>query len=331
MCAAEQRTASWWAPEGDAVRCGLCPHRCLIGEGTRGICRVRENRGGTLLALTYGRVAAVQVDPIEKKPLYHFRPGAHILSIGSIGCNFHCGFCQNHLLVEGGAPLVSVSIPQIVRAAREGGSVGVAYTYNEPLIWFEFVLDCAREFRKAGMVNVLVTNGFISPEPLRELLPVIDAMNIDLKSMSPEFYRKNCGGMLPPVLETIRESTAATHVEVTSLLVTGENDSDEAVRAVVDFVAGIDPEIPLHLSRYFPQHRYSAPPTSPERLAAAWRIAREKLPYVYVGNFSLEGAEDTRCPRCGGVAVRRRGTRTNLSGLSGDRCASCGRTLRFVV
>lgn len=331
MSGTDLHPALHWHPEGIAVRCRLCPHRCLVSEGKRGICKVRENRGGTLFALTYGKVAAVQFDPVEKKPLYHFHPGRPILSIGSVGCNFHCGFCQNHLLVEGGAPLVPVPIPQLVRAAREGGSVGVAYTYNEPLIWFEFVLDCAREVRKAGMANVLVTNGFISPEPLRELLPVIDAMNIDLKSMNPEFYRKSCGGMLPPVLETIRESAAATHVEITSLLVTGENDSDEAIRAVVDFVAGIDPEIPLHLSRYFPQHRYTAPPTSPERLAAAWRIAREKLPYVYVGNFSLEGAEDTQCPHCGGVAVGRRGYRANLSGLSGDRCASCGGRLRFVV
>lgn len=273
----------------------------------------------------------MQVDPIEKKPLFHFHPGSHILSIGSIGCNFHCGFCQNHVLVEGGAPLVPAPIPRLLQAAREGGSVGIAYTYNEPLIWYEFVLDCAREFRKAGMVNVLVTNGFVSPGPLRELLPVIDAMNIDLKSMDPRFYRNRCGGLLPPVLETIRESTASAHVEVTNLMVTGENDSEEAVREAVDFVAGVDPEIPLHLSRYFPQHRYSAEPTPPERLEAAWRIAREKLPYVYVGNFPIEGAEDTRCPRCRAVVVRRRGYRTILSGLSGSSCASCGAALRFVI
>ncbi|GAB4373850.1 MAG: AmmeMemoRadiSam system radical SAM enzyme [Deltaproteobacteria bacterium] len=331
MSAAEAKVAAHWVPEGDSVRCGLCPHRCRIGEGKRGICRVRENRGGTLYALTYGRVAAVQVDPVEKKPLYHFHPGRHILSVGSIGCNFSCGFCQNHLLVEGASPLVPAPIPHLVRAARDGGSVGIAYTYNEPLIWFEFVLDCAMAFREAGMANVLVTNGFVSPEPLRELLPVIDAMNIDLKSMDPQFYRKNCGGLLPPVLETIRTSAAATHVEVTNLMVTGENDSEEAVRAVVDFVAGIDPEIPLHLSRYYPQHRFSAAPTPPERLAAAWRIAREKLPYVYVGNYSIEGAEDTRCPRCRSVAVRRRGYRTDPAGLSGGACASCGAPLRFVV
>lgn len=181
------------------------------------------------------------------------------------------------------------------------------------------------------MVNVLVTNGFVSPGPLRELLPVVDAMNIDLKSMDPLFYRKSCGGLLPPVLETIRESAASIHVEVTNLMVTGENDSDEAIRAVVDFVAAVDPEIPLHLSRYFPHYRYTAPPTPPERLEAAWRIAREKLPYVYVGNFPIEGAEDTRCPRCHSVAVRRRGYRTTLPGLSGSSCSSCGAALRFVI
>lgn len=331
MSAVEAKVASHWAPEGGSVRCELCPHRCLIEEGKRGICRVRENRGGILHALTYGRVAAVQVDPIEKKPLFHFHPGRHILSIGSIGCNFSCGFCQNHLLVEGASPLVPAPIPHLVRAAREGGSVGIAYTYNEPMIWFEFVLDCAKAFREAGMANVLVTNGFVSREPLRELLPEVDAMNIDLKSMDPQFYRKHCGGMLPPVLETIRESASATHVEVTNLMITGENDSEDAVRAVVDYVAGVDPEIPLHLSRYHPQHRFTAAPTHPERLAAAWRIAREKLSYVYVGNYSIEGAEDTRCPGCTAMVVRRRGFRTTPDGLSGRSCASCGAPLRFVV
>lgn len=331
MSATERREASYWRPEGDAVRCELCPHRCLIAEGKRGICRVRENRGGTLLALTYGKVSSVHEDPIEKKPLFHFRPGAHILSIGSIGCNFHCAFCQNHLLVEGGVPVAPVTIPQLVRAAQEGGSIGIAYTYNEPMIWFEFVLDCARAFRKAGLANVLVTNGFVSPEPLRELLPLIDAMNIDLKSMDPEFYRKLAGGRLEPVLDTIRASAGATHVEVTALLVTGESDSEESVRAVANFVAGVDPEIPLHLSRYFPHYRFTAPPTPPERLAAAHRIAREVLPYVYVGNYPLDGAEDTLCPRCGSVVVKRRAYQVSVSGLSGDRCATCGAKLRFVV
>jgi pyruvate formate lyase activating enzyme len=331
MSVTEAHPAVHWLPENGAVRCTLCPHRCLVSEGKRGICRVRENRGGRLFALTYGKVSSVQFDPVEKKPLYHFHPGKPILSIGSVGCNFQCGFCQNYPLVECAVPLAPVPIPDLVRAARRERAVGISYTYNEPLIWFEFVVDCAREFRKAGMANVLVTNGFISPEPLAELLPLVDAMNIDLKSMDPEFYRKICGGKLFPVLDTIRESAKATHVEVTTLLVTGENDSDASTRAIVDFVAGVDPEIPLHLSRYMPMHRFTAPPTPPDRLAAAFRIARERLPYVYVGNYHLEGAGDTVCPTCGVAVVRRHGYRTDASGLAGSRCASCSTLLRFVV
>lgn len=331
MSVTELHPATHWLPEGGAVRCVLCPHRCLISEGKQGNCKVRENRGGRLFALTYGKVSAVQFDPVEKKPLYHFHPGKPILSIGSVGCNFHCGFCQNYHLVEKSVPVAPVAIPDLVRATRWQGAVGISYTYNEPLIWFEFVMDCAREFRKAGMANVLVTNGYVSPEPLAELLPLVDAMNIDLKSMDPGFYRKICGGVLGPVLDTIRQSAKATHVEITTLLVTGENDSDESIRAVVDFVAGVDPEIPLHLSRYMPMYRFTAPPTPPARLAAAFRIARERLPYVYVGNYPLEGAGDTVCPACGVTVVRRDGYRIDSSGLSGSRCASCSASLRFVV
>jgi len=328
---ATDRVAAHWVPDGDAVRCGLCPHRCRIGPGKAGICGVRENRGGTLFAATYGKVAAVAVDPVEKKPLFHFHPGARILSVGSVGCNFRCEFCQNYSLVLRHAPVEPVRIEDLVRAARRENSVGIAYTYNEPFIQFEFVLDCARAFRAAGMKNVLVTNGYVSPEPLSGLLPLVDAMNIDLKSMDPEFYRNICGGSLAPVLATIEKSAKETHVEITNLLVTGENDTEEAVRSVVDFVAGVDPEIPLHLSRYMPMYRFTAPPTPPERLAAAFRIARERLPYVYVGNYPLEGAEDTVCPACGVIVVRRHRYRTDCSGLSGNHCASCSASLRFVV
>ena len=329
--AAEHRVAGHWRPEGTAARCELCPHRCLIATGQRGICRVRENRDGILYASTYGKVSAVHLDPIEKKPLFHFHPGREVLSIGSVGCNFRCLFCQNYPLVLGQAPLSTAGIPELVRAAREAGAVGIAYTYNEPMIWFEFVADCARAFREAGMVNVLVTNGYVNPEPLSGLLPLVDAMNIDLKAMSGEFYRRLCGGSLEPVIETIRTCARSTHVEITNLLVTGENDSDEAIRQVVDFVAGTDREIPLHFSRYFPQNRFTAPPTPTDRIDAAYRIGREKLPFVYVGNYHLAGAEDTRCPGCGATAVRRVGYRTSVVNLSGIRCASCTAKLRFVI
>jgi pyruvate formate lyase activating enzyme len=299
--------------------------------GKAGICGVRENRGGTLIAATYGMLAAVAMDPIEKKPLFHFHPGAKILSVGSVGCNFRCEFCQNWRLVQRKAPLRDVRIGELVETARREGSIGIAYTYNEPLIQFEFVLDCSKAFRAAGMKNVLVTNGFISPEPLDELLPFVDAMNIDLKSMDPAFYRDACGGEISPVLDTIRTASKRTHVELTTLLYTGRNDSENQVRAVIDFVAATDPEIPLHLSRYFPQHRATSPPTPAGRLESAWRSARERLPYVYVGNIRLTGAEDTVCPGCRATAVRRTGYDADAIGLSGGRCVSCGARLRFVV
>ena len=323
--------AAWWHVEDDAVRCELCPHRCRIGEGGRGICGVRRNVAGTLRAESYGHLSAIAVDPIEKKPLYHFHPGRSILSIGSIGCNFRCTFCQNAHLVEGNAPLQRVAIDDLLRAAQAENSVGIAFTYNEPTIGFEFVRDCARAFRDAGLKNVLVTNGYVNPEPLAELLPLIDAMNIDLKSMKPDYYRRLCGGTLEPVLDTIRAASKATHVELTTLLVTGENDSDADIRAVVDFVAGVDPEMPLHFSRYFPMHRMTAPPTPPDRLESAFAIASKQLRYVYVGNIGLPGTSDTHCPACGRTVVRRDGYRTEATGLSGNRCAGCRAALRFVV
>jgi pyruvate formate lyase activating enzyme len=329
--ATDAPAAAWWHAEGDAVRCDLCPHRCRIAEGRAGICGVRRNAGGVLRAATYGRVSAIAVDPVEKKPLFHFHPGRPILSVGQVGCNFRCAFCQNHHLVEGNVPLEDVAIGDLLRAARAEGSVGIAYTYNEPTIGFEFVRDCGKAFREAGLANVLVTNGYVNPGPLAELLPIVDAMNIDLKSMDPGYYRRLCGGTLEPVLETIRAAAKATHVELTTLLVTGENDSDRDIEAVVDFAAGVDPEIPLHFSRYFPMHRMAAPPTPPDRLESAFAIASRRLRYVYVGNIGIPGTADTRCPHCGALVVRREGYRTDASGLSGSRCAGCLAPLRFVV
>ncbi len=329
--ATDGKVAAHWVADGDAVRCGLCPHRCRIAPGKNGICGIRGNRGGTLIAATYGKVAAVSVDPVEKKPLFHFHPGAPILSVGSVGCTFRCEFCQNYHLVLRQVPLEAVRIEELLQAALRAKSVGIAYTYNEPLIQFEFVLECSKAFRTAGMKNVLVTNGYVNPEPLAELLPFVDAMNIDLKSMDPAFYRRICGGDLEPVLATIREAVKATHVELTTLLYTGHNDADPQIRKVVDFIAETDPGIPFHISRYFPQHRAMAPPTPTDRLDAAYRIARERLPYVYVGNVRLPGAEDTVCPECRATVVRREAYRIDARGLSGDRCAACGARLRFVV
>lgn len=324
--------AKYWVPEDGAVRCRLCPHACLIREGRRGRCRVRENRGGRLVSLIYGLVASAHVDPLEKKPLYHFHPGKWVLSIGTNGCNFSCLFCQNSEISQGWVEGTLWPPEETVRLGGEGGSIGIAYTYNEPFIWFEYVLDCARLARERGLVNVLVTNGYVDPEPLEELLPYVDAMNIDLKALDEGFYARLCGGRLAPVLETIRRAARSTHVELTNLLVTGENDSPEQVARLADWVAEeVGRQTPLHISRYFPAYRFSAPPTPIERLLAAWEAASERLDYVYLGNVAASVGRDTLCPSCKATVIERRGYAARVVGLDGGCCSSCGRELPIVV
>ena len=325
------KEALFYEPQSDGkVRCSLCPHTCLIGDGRRGICGVRENRQGKLIALTYERPASIQMDPIEKKPLYHFCPGSEILSLGSVGCNLSCGFCQNWSLVSSPLPHATLPPNEVPALAKKHGSIGVAWTYNEPFIWYEYIIDAGRLVREAGLANVLVTNGFVNPDPLREMLPLIDAMNIDLKSINDSFYKRNCKGRVDPVRETILLSADACLVEVTNLLVTGENDSEDDIRRLVDFIASISEDIPLHLSRYFPHRSFHARPTDPETLGRAYEIARESLRYVYVGNVILDVGNDTVCPHCGTLLVERRGYRTEVRGLVDDTCAACRAKLNFV-
>lgn len=315
------------------VRCGICPHRCLVTEGKYGLCRVRKNSGGTLFALNYARCAASALDPIEKKPLYHFYPGSTIFSLGALGCSFRCDFCQNWEIAQADAPTVKLAPEQAVQLALEAGRdcIGLAYTYSEPLMWYEYVLDTARLAREQGLKNVVVTNGYINPEPLAALLPYIDALNIDVKAFQPQFYRRLCGGDLEPVLETVKACVeAGCHVELTTLLVTGLNDSPEEITQLVDWVARLDPEIPLHFCRYFPRYKLDLPPTPPESLERAWEIAREKLSYVYLGNITGGKGSSTCCPQCGAVLVDRDGFRVQVRELAGDRCAKCGTRVRII-
>jgi len=319
-------------PEGK-VRCGICPHRCLLAAGKAGLCRVRKNSGGILSALIYARCAASALDPIEKKPLYHFYPGSTIFSLGTLGCNFRCDFCQNWEIAQADAPTVKLEPEGAVRLALRAGRncIGIAYTYSEPLMWYEYVLDTARLAREQGLKNVVVTNGYINPEPLAALLPYIDAFNIDVKAFEPQFYRQLCGGQLEPVLETVRACVeAGCHVELTTLLVPGLNDSPEEISRLADWVARLDPELPLHFSRYFPRHRLTLPPTPLASLERAWNIAREKLPYVYLGNVTGGTGSSTCCPHCGAVLVQRDGFQARLRDLAGDRCARCGTRVRII-
>ncbi len=328
-------TASYWDPAGDGqVRCGLCPHGCLIAERHAGLCGARRVIGGALWATGYGRLSALHSDPIEKKPLYHFHPGRAILSLGGWGCNFACRFCQNWQISQRiDRPAAETSPETLVDAARDQQSLGLAYTYNEPLINLEFVRDCAIAARAAGLANVLVTNGFVAEAPAAELLPLVDALNIDIKSMDDRFYRHLCRGSIAPVLRFARQAAAAgCHVEITTLLIPGLNDSAAQAGAVSAWVAAaLGRRTPLHLSAYHPDYQMDLPATPPAVLARAGARCRQDLDYVYLGNVRTDDGQQTRCPGCGDVLIRRTGYRVDLAGLAGRACRGCGRPFDGVL
>ena len=270
--------------------CELCFHHCALDEGQTGLCRARAYQDGKIVSLNYGKLTSLALDPIEKKPLRRFHPGSFILSVGSFGCNMRCPFCQNHeisMAGDSGKPTVEVSPEQLAAQAAElvpHGNIGVAYTYNEPLIGYEYVRDCAALVHEQGMVNVLVTNGTVEEEPWRELLPLIDAANIDLKGFTPAWYRR-LGGDLETVKRSIVLAAERCHVEVTTLLIPGENDSEEEIRELARWLASISPEIPLHLSRFFPQYQLvDRLPTPVEQVYRLAEAVRGYLSYVYTGN-----------------------------------------------
>jgi pyruvate formate lyase activating enzyme len=323
--------AAYAFPEGKKIRCKLCPRFCLLSEGQEGFCMGRRVSGGELVVTNYGQAVSIAIDPIEKKPLFHFHPGETIVSLGPNGCNLSCKWCQNADISQERMPTRFVPLEELAALSRRQHSIGIAFTYSEPLMWYEYIRDAAPLIHEQEGIVVLVTNGYICEEPLRELLPHIDALNIDLKSSSEEFYRRLCSGHLEDVVRTIRISVEmGRHVEVTHLVVTGENDNEENIRAIRDIIAEINPRIPLHLSRYFPHHEFTNPPTSPEFLLKARAICLEKLPFVYVGNVALEGAEDTRCPICNTLVISRHAYRVAVHALADGRCAKCGADLGIV-
>ena len=270
--------------------CELCFHHCALDEGQTGLCRARACQDGKIVSLNYGKLTSLALDPIEKKPLRRFHPGSLILSVGSFGCNMRCPFCQNHeisMAGDSGIPTVEVSPEQLAAQAAElvpHGSIGVAYTYNEPLTGYEYVRDCAALVHEQGMVNVLVTNGTVEEEPWRALLPLVDAANIDLKGFTPSWYRR-LGGDLETVKRSIVLAAERCHVDVTTLLIPGENDSEEEIRELARWLASISPEIPLHLSRFFPQYQMvDRLPTPVEQVYRLSEAAQEYLSHVYTGN-----------------------------------------------
>jgi pyruvate formate lyase activating enzyme len=319
------------------VKCLLCPHACRLEAGKAGKCRVRINLEGTLIAQNYGLVTAMAMDPIEKKPLYHFFPGREILSVGTFGCNLHCPFCQNWSIAHGDPPAKKITPQYLVSLARaaqaDGSCVGIAYTYSEPIVWYEFVRDTAILARAAGLKNVLVTNGMINEAPLLELLDSVDAMNIDIKGISNQFYQAHLGGVLKTVLTTVKTAyRQGCHVEITNLIVPGLNDKLEEIEKLASWIRdNLDADVPLHLSRYFPSYQMTRDPTPLEVMEMARDVAKERLNFVYLGNTNLPGARNTYCPNCQTKLIDRQGYRVILAGVKGKTCCRCGYLLKSVV
>ena len=313
------------------VHCRLCSHGCIIAEGERGICHVRRNDAGTLVSLVYERVVARDVDPIEKKPLFHFYPGTRAYSIATVGCNFTCLYCQNHAISQypraHAGQLAGDRIPasDIVADAVESGCHSIAYTYTEPTIAIEYVFEVMKAAREAGLSNVWVSNGYFTAEAAALIIPYLDAANIDLKGISDVMYHEIVGGNVRPVLNTIeRLVRAGVWVEVTTLVIPGINDSDDELRWTAEAIRGISPTIPWHVSRFFPAHKMSdRAPTPIETLIKARDIGRDVgLQYVYVGNLPGEG-ESTQCPTCGTTVIERLGFLVTKLRLEEGICPEC--------
>ncbi|WAM32027.1 AmmeMemoRadiSam system radical SAM enzyme [Caldicellulosiruptor naganoensis] len=272
--------------ENKKVKCKLCPHGCVILPGNTGFCRARKNVDGKLYSLNYGYISSIAFDPIEKKPLYHFYPGSSILSIGTFGCSFRCLHCQNYEISQLTPNVFEVDTERLIELAKKDKDcIGIAFTYNEPTIWFEYVLDVAKKFKEEGFKTVLVTNGYLNKEPLLELLEVIDAANIDLKAFSDEFYKKVCSGDLESVKRFIEICSKKIHIEITTLIIPTLNDSEDEIENLAKWLSSIDDRIPLHLTRYFPRYKMNLPPTPKETLFKLREIAKRYLMYVYLGNI----------------------------------------------
>jgi len=321
----------------NSVQCQLCPKGCVIGAGQRGDCRVRVNLDGRLVATTFGLPSAVHVDPIEKKPLFHFLPATEIFSIATVGCNLHCKFCQNWEISQQDpedAEAFPMPPERVVALALEKQCPSIAYTYTEPLVYYEYTFETSQRARERGLRNVLVTAGYLNHDPLAEMYRVVDASNTDLKSMDDGFYRSVCGATLKPVLDgMVLAKQMNVWLEVTNLLVPGVNDNLDVITRLCRWLAqNLGRDTPLHFSRFVPRHLMrDLPPTPTETLAQARQAAlAEGLRYVYVGNVPGTPGESTECPGCGTLLIRRVGYRTELVGLRDGRCSHCNMTIAGV-
>ncbi|NQT32412.1 MAG: AmmeMemoRadiSam system radical SAM enzyme [Candidatus Omnitrophica bacterium] len=333
----KRKAMLWKNLEDNKVLCELCAHQCKIPEDGFGFCGMRQNLKGELYTYAYGRVIANHVDPIEKKPFYHFLPGTHAYSIATIGCNFHCSFCQNWTISQisardgdvGGAKLLP---DQIVDEALRNNCKSISYTYTEPTIFFEYAHETSRLAKEKGLYNTFVTNGFMTEKAIKEISPYLDAANVDLKFFSEESYQKVCKGKLQPVLDSIvNMKKEGIWVEVTTLIIPGENDSEKEIRDIARFIAGVGKEIPWHISRFHPDYKYTKADFTPiAALEKALSIGKEEgLKYIYIGNIYT--TEETVCPGCGSVLIERSGFKISPpKGFSGGKCTSCGTIIEGV-
>jgi pyruvate formate lyase activating enzyme len=325
--------ALYYHPEDDKVRCLLCPHRCLIADGETGICRVRRNVSQQLETENYGKLSAIHLDPIEKKPLYHYHPGSRILSVGSVGCNLQCTFCQNceisQTSIREYSWIKDFPVKHLLKEAQTSKTnLGIAFTYNEPTVFYEYMLDVAKLIASEGLKNVMVTNGFIETKPLAELLPYMHAFNVDLKAFNDDFYRKQTHSKLSPVKQTLLQLRKANkHLEITNLVIPELNDNDDEFETMIDWIRDeLGKETILHLSKYFPRYRLATPSTPESTLLRLYQKASARLDYVYLGNADNQPfGNDTSCAKCKTVVIRRSGYQVDTSGINGEgACLTCG-------
>jgi pyruvate formate lyase activating enzyme len=312
------------------LECTLCPHYCKLGVGKSGICSVRKNTGEKIELVTYGVISGYSLDPVEKKPLYHFYPGKNILSIGSFGCNMRCDFCQNYHISQKIPESLNpeVTISKIVKDALSSrDNIGIAFTYNEPVIWFEFMKDVAESAKKEGLLTVMVSNGYVNSEPLDEILNFIDAFNIDLKAFNNSFYRKLTGAEIEPVKNSLKQiAKSGKHLEITTLIIPGQNDSEKEMALQTEWMAGeLGKDVPFHISRYFPMYKRDDPSTTEISLKKLSDIASKNLNFVYTGNSQSKNGQNTMCPICGITVTIRSGYKVRIVNLDKEgRCTGCG-------
>ena len=337
----EPEEARYYKKFGGKVKCQLCPHTCTVSEGRRGICRVRVNRGGRYYTLAYGNPCAVHLDPIEKKPLFHFLPGTSALSIATAGCNFSCKYCQNWRISQF-APEETLNlrtkpeeiVAEAIRRKESHKSYTIAYTYTEPSIFYEFMLDTAKIARKRGIKNIYHSNGFLNEKPLEELCDYLDGANIDLKSYREEFYNEICGGELQPVLNTLKTlRKRKIHLEITNLVIPTLNDKDEEIQDLCRWIRdNLGSDVPVHFSRFYPMFKLTQlPPTPIKTLERVVKIAQDEgLKFVYMGNVPNNKFEDTYCPKCGRILINRMGYQILKNNINKGRCNYCGELISGV-